>query len=260
MIGAATNTTDALVPGSEQAARCFDRLVSWRPPMEEDIDLLGMKVQRREALVENIGKALAYSITPSLDPVDISEERSEQLQAFYSGVGSFSTIIALPYFAGLNDAVSTAVGKIISKGIQGRTAHEVKCSGYALYKWKELAMAGKVPPPHDSLFSKMIFLIESGRTVGLHSLLWCAGELLKKNWLSRDDMAVLAACLPELFDAADYSRIRSNSREAVTASLIRETCVNLALDVMKVIPSEKLKEMIEIAKNDALPEVRFAAR
>lgn len=36
------------------------------------------------------------------------------------------------------------------------------------------------------------------------------------------------------------------------------TCVKLAGDVMNVAPREKLKAMIEVAKDDALPEVRFA--
>ena len=104
----------------------------------------------------------------------------------------------------------------------------------------------------------MIYLIESGRTVGLHSLLWYSGEMLKKNWLSPADVDALADCVPDLFDIADYSGIRPSSREAVTASLIRESCVKLAEDLMNVAPREKLKAIIEAAKDDALPEVRFA--
>jgi hypothetical protein len=143
--------------------------------------------------------------------------------------------------------------------MQGRAAHEVGWSANALYKWKELSTSGKAPPPPGDLLSKMIYVIESGRTTGLGSLLWYAGEMLKKNWLSSADIDTLADCLPDLFDAADYRRIRPSSGEAVSASLIRATCVKLALDVLKVAPLEKLTAMIEMARDDPLPEVRFAS-
>lgn len=257
LIGAATNKPNPLLPGSEQAAKCFDRLVLWQPSTEDD-DPLGMISRERKALIEDIGEALSYSITPSLAPDDITMQRFEKVLAFYKDVGALSVIISLPYFTGLNSDSVAIVETAIRKGVQGRTAHEVGWSAHALYKWKELAAARKVPPPPDNLLSKVIYLIESGRTIGLHSLLWYAGEMLKKNWLSPADVDALANCVPDLFDAADYSGTRPNSREAVTASLIRETCVKLAGDVMNVAPREKLKAIIEAAKDDALPEVRFA--
>ena len=257
LIGAATSKPNPLLPGSTQAAKCFDRIVSWRPSTEDD-DPLGMRSRERKALIVDIGEALSYSITPSLSSDDITMLRFDKAQAFYKDVGALPVIIALPYFTGLNSDIATIVEKAIRKGMQGRTAHEVGWSAHALNKWKELVATRKVPPPPDNLLSKMIYLIESGRTAGLHSLLWYAGEMLKKNWLSSTDVDTIADCLPDLFDAADYSSIRPNSREAVTASLIRETCVKLAGDVMNVAPREKLKAMIAAAKDDALPEVRFA--
>lgn len=257
LIGAATSKPKPLLPNSEQAAKCFDRLVLWRPSTEDD-DPLGMRSQERKALIEDIGEALSYSITPSLAPDDVTMQRFEAVLAFYTDVGAHPVIIAFPYFTGLSNDITAIVEKAIRKGMQGRTAHEVGWSAHALHKCKELSTARKVPSPPDNLLSKMIYLIESGRTVGLHSLLWYAGEMFKKNWLSPADVDALADCLPDLFDAADYSTIRPNSREAVTASLIRETCVKLAGDVMNFAPREKLKAMIAVAKDDALPEVRFA--
>ena len=256
LIGAAISKPKPLLPNSEQAAKCFDRLVLWRPPMEDD-DPLGMGSREQKALIKNIGEALSYSMTPSLTPGDITKQRFEKVLAFYTEVGASPVIMALPYFTGNSD-IAAIVEKAIRKGMQGPTAHEVGWSAHALHKWKELAAARKVSPPPDNLLSKMIYLIESGRTVGLHSLLGYADEMFKKSWLSPADVNALADCVPDLFDAADYSGIRPSSREAVTASLIRETCVKLAANLMNVAPREKLKAMIEAAKADALPEVRFA--
>ncbi|MHB8391490.1 MAG: hypothetical protein ACYDBH_18240 [Acidobacteriaceae bacterium] len=259
VIGAATCKPNTLLPSSEQAAKCFDRLVSWRPSTEDN-DPLGMKSRARRMLIDGIGKALSYSITPCLGPDSVTMQRFEEVLAFYMDVEALPVIIALPYFAALHGDVAAIVEKAIRKGVQGRTAHEVEWSANALYTWKELAAAQKAPPPPDNLISKVIYLIESGRTVGLHSLLWYAGEMLKNNWLSPADVGVLADCVPDLFDAADYSDIRPSSREAVTISLIRETCVKLASDIMMVEPRETLRAIIEAAKNDALPEVRFAGQ
>ncbi len=258
LIGAATSKPNPLLPGSTQAAKCFDRLVSWRPSTEDD-DPLGMRSWKRKALIEDIGEALSHCITPSLAADDITVQRFEKVLTFYTDVGVLPVIKALPYFAGLSGDIAAIVETAIRKGVQGRSADEVGWSAHALYKWKELAADRKVLlPPPDNLLSKMIYLIESGRTVGLPTLLWHAGEMIKKDWLLSADVDALADCIPDLFDAADYSGIRPSSREAVTASLIRETCVKLAGDVMKVAPREKLKAMLEAAKDDALPEVRFA--
>lgn len=258
LIGAAGSTTpNPLLPNCEQAVKCFERLVSWRP-IKDDHDPLGMRSQQQNALIEDIGVALSHSITPSLAPEGITIQRFEEVLAFYIDVASIPVIISLPYFTGLNNDIAAIVDKAIRKGMQGRIAHEVGGAAHALLKWKELAAAQKVPPPPDNLLSKMIYLIEAGRTVGLHSLLWYAGEMLKKNWLPYVDVVILADCIPDLFDAADYSGIKPSSREAVTASLIRETCVKLAVDIINIAPCEKLKSMIEAAKDDALPEVRFA--
>ncbi|WP_310448131.1 SIR2 family protein [Thiobacillus sp.] len=257
LTGAAASKTNPLLPNSEQAAKCFDRLVMWRPSTEDD-DPLGMRSREKESLIEDISEALSYSITPSLTPDDITTQRFEKVLAFCTDVGAFPVIIALTYFTRLNTEIASIVEKAIRKGMQGRTAHEVGWSAHALHKWKELAAAGKAPLPPDNLLSKMIYLIESGRSVGLHSLLGYAGEMLKKNWLSPADVSALADCVPDLFDAADYSNIRPSSREAITASLIREVCIKLAGNLMNVAPHEKLKAMIEAAKDDTLPEVRFA--
>lgn len=257
LIGAASSKPNPLLPNGEQAVKCFDRLMLWRPSAGNN-DRLGIRSRGQNALIADIGEALSYSIIPSLDSDDITVQRFVEVLAFYTDIGALPVIIALPYFTGLNSDIVATVEAVIRKGVQGRTAHEVGWSAHALHKWKELAAAQRIPPPPDSLLSKMIYLIESGRTIGLHSLLWYADEMVKRNWLSPADVDVLADCIPDLFDAADYSDIRPSSTEAVTASLIRENCVKLAVDVMNIAPRKRLNVMIEAAKNDALPEVRFA--
>jgi hypothetical protein len=257
IVGAAHSKSNALHPNSEQAAKCFDRLVAWRPSMEED-DLFGTISSKQRNLTEDISKALSFSITPSLAPSDITVERFEKLFAFYSDVGIFPAMISFSYFIGLNSDIALIVERIIRKGLQGHTSQEVVSAAHSLLKWKESAITGRLMQPPTNLLSKVIYLIESARPVGLHSLIWYANEILKKDGLSSADVEALVDCVPDLFDGANYCDIRPNSREAVTASLVRESCVKLAIELMNIAPNEKLKIMIEAAKCDALPEVRFA--
>jgi len=259
LIGAAASKPDSLFPSNEQAVKCFDRLVSWRP-LTTGNDLLGIQSQTQNVLIEDIAKTISYSIMPSLDANNITMQRFEKVLAIFTEIGAFPVIVSLPYCTGLHSNNVAIVEKAIRKGMQGQSAHEIGWSVQALYKWKELSDIGNIPPPSDSVISKMIYLIESGRTVGLHSLLWYAGEIFKNNWLSANDVDVLADCLPDLFDAADYKNIKPTSQEAVTASLIREICVKLAVDLISTAPSEKLTAMIESSVIDALPEVRFAGK
>jgi hypothetical protein len=167
--------------------------------------------------------------------------------------------LAFPYFAGLNKTIDASIRDVIRKGVQGRTAKEVRWATLALMEWKTLASAKKVSEPPDSLISKIIYLIEAGRTVGLSSLIWTAGEMFKKGWLSSAEVNSLADSLPDVFKDADYREIRPNGPEGVTASLIRETCIKIGKRLYENEPRPALKDMIETAKGDALPEVRFAA-
>jgi hypothetical protein len=91
--------------------------------------------------------------------------------------------------------------------MRGHSSKEVNWSAHALYQWKGLATDGKVPNPPENLFMQLGNLIESKRHVGLTSLLWTAGELVKKNWLPVAEIKTLVECLPELFQSVDYKNI-----------------------------------------------------
>lgn len=65
MANAAANQTTRLFPTPEQASRLFDRFVVWRPQTEKN-DIFGAANSARKQLIESIGNALSYAITPAL--------------------------------------------------------------------------------------------------------------------------------------------------------------------------------------------------
>ena len=256
MANAAANEKTRLLPTQDQALALFDRLILWRPQKKDDF--LGVANIGLKRLIEGIGNALSYAIAPVLSDGAKTAERFEQLKAFYKGVeGAFFVIPAFVYFAYPGEQMATAVEEIIRKALQARDASEVSYAAIALQKWMELSEA-----PNSSqikrLASRLITIIESGRTVGLQQLLSVAGELFKNKRLSKKQVATLIEAIPNAFNAADYGNIEPNSREAISASSIREACAKLANILVSQHTNDLLLGLLKESKTDALPEVRFA--
>jgi len=259
MANAAANETTHLFPTPEQALALFDLLMAWRPKKETD-DFFGSATSNRKQLIDSIGKALSYAITPVLSDEAKTLQRFEKLKLFAEEIeGAFSVIPALIYFVKIDDEVALAIERIIQKSLQDRDASKVAYAAIALQKWGEFAKVER-PPQLLRLISRLVAIIESGRTVGLQQLIWLAGELLKIQWLTEAQKATLVEATPIAFNAANYTNIDPTSREAVSASSIREACVKLAKALVTLHPAALgLQELLKESKNDALPEVRFAS-
>lgn len=258
LIGASQLKSTPLLPDAKQALFLFDRFVAWRPnpPVSNPF---GFGSQDQD-LTPQVGRSLCLCVLPALPSAEITEQRFEQLMALYTDAHASSVVMALPFFTGVNERITNQVASLIRKGMRGRSSGDVSGSAHALYQWVSLAAADKAPKPPDNLFMQLVNLIESKRTVGLTALLWTAGQLLTKSWLPASEVKILVECLPELFHSVDYKNIDPTSEEAVTSSLIRTQCVRLTLELIKESSDQTLVDLIESAKADPLPEVRFATQ
>lgn len=84
--------------------------------------------------------------------------------------------------------------------------------------------------------------------------------MYSKGYLSDDDVESLIDSLPVIFDNTDYKSISPFSLDSVSVSLARAECARLARIILNnsPIPCSELLRVLEEAKQDALPEVRFA--
>lgn len=252
---AAQTKKNSELPSTEQATAYFEKLVYWRSKADSK-DPFWFANQHEEQLNDSIGKALAYSIVPSLPAEALNQENFNKLLAFYSEVDAPATIVALSHFAAVNELFAKQVEKLVRQGFQAQEANKVAFSAFALLKWREI----KASPATDRLTSRLVYLLGLNLSGGLTALLWTAGQMYVKGYLSEDDAESLADAVPAVFDSADYKNIAPFSREAVSISLVRVKCVRLAkaiLDKRQDNNSELLR-VLEEAKHDALPEVRFA--
>lgn len=256
MANAAADERTQLFPKVEQAVKLFNLLVQWRP-QEINNDFLGVNENNRKQLVRVIGDALFYAIMPMLSDEIKTIELFEKLNLFHKEVEeSIPVIPAFVYFAHLEQ--NSTIEKIIRKALQSTDGNEVYYAAISLKKWAELS-ENTNSLQLNKLISRLIVIIESGRTTGLQHLLWIAGELLENKQLLPEQIEILIDAVPNAFRAASYTNIEPNSKEAITASSIREACVKLTHKLVVQFPNNSdLQALLEEAKNDPLPEVRFA--
>lgn len=243
------------LPNETQAFHYFNLLISWRMK-NNDKDVFGYRDQIEKRKGELLGQVLAKSIVPSLLEQELIEENFNRLYSFYTEVEAPAAVMAFIYFAKRNEALITKVEKIIGKGLQDKSSSNVAYSAYALLKWREITNLAVI----SKLISKLIYLIESGRTVGLSELLWTANQMFNKDWILKEQLTVLVDSIPTIFDSTNYKFINHTSRDAVSVSFIRVACVRLARDILSKTQDRNsgLVQVLEEARLDPLPEVRFA--
>ncbi|WP_092133920.1 SIR2 family protein [Cupriavidus sp. YR651] len=250
---AAANERTALFPTAAQAQILFDCLISWRPV--EDTD--GWFRDRRQRLKDPVGRALANGIVPALAPKTLRQ--FEQIHDFHLQIQhNYAVLPAFVYFAHIDDSTAKVTEKIIRKALWSNRSDSVSYAALALRRWMHLPdSTGSAE--FTKLVSTVVAIIESGRTVGLHQLIWLAEELLTRQCLSDDQIKALIEAVPTAFESASYINIDYASQEAVNASTIRAALVKLAHTLTLLHPhAQALEDVLAKSRVDPLPEVRFA--
>lgn len=254
IVNAAQSKSVGLLPSEEQAMDYFDRLIGWRA--NQDTDPFDIAKQTEKQIGDLIGSALGKSIVPALPAKALTEDNFQKLQVFYTETKSPEAILAFPYFAAVQSAFVARAEGFIRQGLQQKNVNTVASASHALLKWRELAHS----PTTDRLTPRLTYLIGSNRVVGLAALLWTCNQMYNKSYLSADDIESLVEILPVVFDNADYSAVAASSPEGISVSLVRAECVRLVKSILSSghDGSSELLRVLEEAKQDALPEVRFA--
>ncbi|WP_166207392.1 SIR2 family NAD-dependent protein deacylase [Cognatiluteimonas telluris] len=248
-------------PDGSQAINYFDRLVAWRA--KEDRDPFGFVEREQRERSQLIEQVLAWSVVPALPISCFTEENFQKLQSFCNHANSGECVEAFVYFAVAHEHFSKRVEAIVRRGLLRHNANQVASSSHALLKWSELAAS----PTTARLISRMIYLLGSATAAGLPALLWTANEMLKKGFLSSDDVSSLIETVPIIFDSSDYGNVAPGSKKAISVSLLRSACAKLAGGLLRASSDsndsrdrDALTRILEEARKDPLPEVRFATR
>lgn len=242
-------------PTEEQAVYFFEKLVSWKEEVNEN-DIFGHSNQVQKETSALVGQVLSYSVIPKMPKNALNEENFQKLCKLYAEIDEPQVLMAFPYFAASNEIFVERVEDIIKKSFQSIDTNRLACVSYAILVWRDLQDSDAV----NRLIKRFIYYIASNRTQGLSALLWTANQMYKKEYLSSEDIESLIEILPIIFDSTDYQRIDPYSKESVSISFTRAACVRLAKDILDKATEKnaELEKILEVAKKDALPEVRFA--
>ncbi|TRN68734.1 SIR2 family protein, partial [Pseudomonas syringae] len=255
IVNAAKSEKIKELPSEHQAAAYFEKLVNWRPNTKA-VSMFGFGQNNERLLAALVGEALGRSVVPALSSIGRTEERFHKLCAFYSEVTAPEALMALPYFAITDKSFIEPVERLIRQALQSDDANKLAYSSYSLLIWRDQGES----PAADRLIMRLIYLVGVTRMTGSPALLWTANQMYRKKYLSRESTELLLEILPIIFDNTNYKNISPSARESVSVSFVRAACVRLARDMISggERQNQELFRILEEAKHDALPEVRFA--
>lgn len=258
VISAAQVKSIRQLPNEQEAKHYFSTLVNWRPkPFSEQRT---MSLHRHDrSNYPYIAQALSYSVMPALAQTDLSEDNFEELFSFFKDTNLPESLIAFPYFANTLEGKAAVIETLIRNSLLDSDHHFVTQAAIAILKWRELESSDAV----KRLISLIVTMISYNQTSNMYRLLWVVNSMLFKGYLSETDSLILCDSAPRVFDSMSYSQDFLNEIQIANIPLVRAECVKLAIGLLKMDDDKEsdlhLKRIIEEAKTDPLPEVRFAA-
>ncbi|MEE4747379.1 SIR2 family protein [Pseudomonas alliivorans] len=244
-----------LAPTPVQAYACFNDLVVWRQPIDDDSALLNMFSNKHE-LGSLVAEVLAKSVLPWLSKEQITQDLAARFKEFASQESFPATPLSYCYLAQHLPEFRHELARAIGQGLRDKDVSKVGFAARAVVKAKELG----IDEIAEKFIPRLISLIESGRLTVIAPLLVVVRELYSRSWLTDEDVTRVAECLPDLFKSTSYVAEYSVAKEAVFISAIRSGCAKLAGRIVTHSVSERypdLESLLASAKKDPLPEVRL---
>ena len=251
-----------LIPDIKVVIEYFDYFTSWEYDEEQNIEdiekMLDHEYQHAEEKVKFISRILYY-LVQYFPEKSLNQNNFEKLKRFYirNHLPCYLIRAFIPFVLN-NSQWQKQIIDIIKKGLKSKDELIVADAANAILQWGDKLSNRKVIRP---LIQKLINHIESVKLIGIVNILPVINKMLNQNWLTDDDINILIENLPEIYHECNYINfIDGNNYEVSKISIIRARCVKLARDILKRSqqPITELQNILEEAKNDALPEVRFA--
>ncbi|WP_133647762.1 SIR2 family NAD-dependent protein deacylase [Paraburkholderia flava] len=245
----------------DQAARLFDQLVGWIPMKADANDLFGSAMTNdfTERMQSHAGDVLEKVVMPAMIDIDRTEQRARALLGFVSGTKAWHGLAGLPHFLVTAHGIGDEVTTMVRRGLIGTLHQRVGNATATLMCWATLARDQALPVLPRILIEQLTSAIEMRHQHGLHALLNTARLLLKDGVIENAYAVRLMAAIADLLIETQYAGVDITSRRAVSISLVRVACVKLAMELrLHVDDDGTLREWIDAANCDPLPEVRFS--
>ena len=248
-----------LIPDIKVVIEYFDYFTSWEYDEEQNIEkMLDHEYQHAEEKAKFISRILYY-LVQYFPEKSLNQDNFEKLKKFYTRnhLPCYLIRAFIPFVLN-NSQWQNQITDIIQRGLKSKDELIVLDAANAILRWGKNLSDREVIRP---LIKKLINHVESVKLIGIVNILPVINEMLNQNWLTDDDINILIENLPEIYHECNYINFTDgNNYEVSKISFIRARCVKLARDILQRSqqPLTELQNILEEAKNDALPEVRFA--
>ncbi len=245
-----------------RAVEFFDQAVGWSPASTDGRDPFGSGFTRNfnERASQQIGDTLTFAIVPAMPGEAKNLARLDALFQFMDRTSSWTALGALPAFVASVPEAEAQITDAIRRGLAGADHVTVSGAVKAVLRWSNLVKAGARNAVPEPLIEQLIAMLEVPQNDLGHILLAAAVALANDRMLSSQQKQRLLRLLADLKEEARYEGVNLDSKRAITISLIRKECVRLAQSLTAGGEQDPiLRDWIEQARHDPLPEVRFAA-
>ena len=219
-----------------------------------------MRASRSE-LRAAIARVVALAVVPAMPPGSISEALANRIIELSEESDMATLVFALPHFQVFGSALTDRAIERIRSGLAGLTWGETDASASAIVIWHDMHTSGGGSEVPTRLVEGLLNSLDARRDVGLLQALHAARRLCAAGFTSHDFPARVARAVVHITKASNYAGVDAIGRRAVSISKVRRECVLLAdflLPVAAAGLAVELRNWLESAKDDPLPEVRFA--
>lgn len=248
-----------LKPTSIQAARMLDEFLALEPTDGgTSVSSKGVGSGLSEWIWERSGLVISELLAASIRDEGRTPERGAALLKAVERNNGWGGLAALCFFFRNVDALAAKLPRLIMRGFIAPNHKGVRSSTEAVLLWaeNEERVGAAVP---DEVYNRLLSAIEVAPEHGLNALLACARGLLQKGKLNSAYAERLMSCLSDLLTQTSYRDLELSSTRAISISLVRAECIQLASVLLPEVEDDgTLEAWLIQTRSDPLPEVRFA--
>jgi hypothetical protein len=242
-----------LLPTREQALRLFDNLqvlVAALPQLGDPI-----RAQYHRNYRSLAGLTVGWAILPQMLDGDLTEVRSRFVFSLAEAGMGGGVLGGLHEIARIAPEATQKVSAELRRAIVRGDLRDAAGAARAIERWGAASEERYAALP-DTIKDALIYALEGGARVGLHSRLWAARRLVQLAALSMPQLHELSSVVNAIRAELSYDKMPREGAEAIAITLARAECIKLSRALVRA-GCQDAKWEINI-EEDPLPEVRYA--
>lgn len=241
-----------LLPTRDQALKLIDSLEIFVASLSQTDDPIQMQYHRY--FLELVGRTVGWAILPQLTADDFSETRLKFVWSLAEpGMGG-GVLGGLHEIARVDPESTQMVSAELRRAIVRGEIRDVAGAARAIVGWASGTKERYAALP-GSLKDALVYALEGGVRVGLHSRLRAARRLVQLAAFSKAQLTELTTVVNAVRAELSYDKMPREGGEAIAITLVRAECIKLTRALVQV-GCQDAKWEIDIER-DPLPEVRF---